>query len=183
MSTLNMRSLEMPRYGAVEIGGFSFDWIPFLDLGELFRRRNNLDRFNCLNNRYGVYCFFDTSGNVPYVGAIENRPLKDRIRQYFTFSHDALGNTFATRWMERSNSSYRDFKPYIERHRLGTLSIVRTDLTNEQKAVISDMENALICMFKPAYNVHRYRVTDDEYCRLASLYLLPSSSSPENSPG
>ena len=192
--------MNMTIQGIVRIGGFSFDWISFPDLTGLSQIEIFRGRFNCIDNRFGVYYFCDESESVPYVGlcgtkTIQTQYMKKRIRQYFKPYRLDTGNIFGKKWIERNHPSSQDvhqsyrenFRPYIEHLRLRTLSTVGTHLTDEQKitlpGVIKDMENVLIYKYKPTYNEHRYRLTADEQDSLTLLNVLPNSSPPENPPG
>ena len=188
MATVTPEDVIIPEFmktpGVVTISGFRFDRNLITHLTGLFRSpRNDLSRFDCVKDCYGVYYFFDESGDVPYVGlsgekADQQQDMKIRVSQHFKHSPGDTGATFWKAWKETNNASnkqdlplYReDYKPYIERHRLGTLSIDVSDLTYEEKTdlvvVIKGMEDALICKFKPTYNTPYYRVTDNEYCEL-----------------
>ena len=111
----------------IHIGGFDFEWILFEDLTGLTDERNNLSRFDCVKNRFGVYIFFDETKVVPYVGLCgktlrQKQYMKVRIGQYFKHRQDT-GNPFAKIWMDRNSKSYDDFKLYIGKCRLGTFSI------------------------------------------------------------
>ena len=161
--------------------GFQFDWILFPDLTGLFQEpENDLSRFDCVSNRYGVYFFFDNSRNIEYVGCIERRSIRHRIRQYFTFRWDH-GNKFGEYWIEQNcqdqcqdiNIPYRElYKPYIETLQLGTLSHESIDVID----VSNDMEKCLICMLQPPYNRNHYQtytpeITDCEQNELYSRLL------------
>ena len=183
MATARPEVVIIPEFmktpGVVTISGFRFDRNLITHLTGLFRDpSNDLSRFECVNNRYGVYYFFDESGGVPYVGLSgkktdQQQDMKIRVSQHFKHSHGDTGATFWKAWKETETNNpskkedhllYKeDYKRFIERHRLGTLSIDVSDLTCEQKtkliAVIKGMEDALICKFKPAYNIPYYRVT------------------------
>lgn len=174
----------------VRIGGFDFRRILFSDLKEFFPKQRFNILFNCVENRLGVYYFFDTSEEVSYVGYTRKQSIKVRINQYRTLGDS--GNSFWQAYEKQNpGSSFNDdFRPYVEGLRLGTISTDETTLTDEHKTklmvVSKGMEDALICKYEPTYNNHYYRVTDGEYCRLcslASLNVLPNISSPENSPG
>ena len=148
--------------GIARIGDFCFDWIPFPNLNGFFRRPNNLDYFNCVRSRYGVYFFFDSSRKVQYVGCTTKQNLRKRISQYIKHELDS-GNSFAKTWIE-ANHPYADrtsaesylehqkqkyrcyFKTYIEEIQLGTLSIcIERDetISDVLKAAICNMENFL----------------------------------------
>ena len=157
---------------------FQFDWILFPNLNGLFQEQNDLSRFNCVSNRYGVYFFFDNSRNVEYIGCIESRPIRDRIRQYFSCNWDS-GNKFGEYWIELNyqdpdiNIPYRGhYKPYIENLQLGTLSHESTEVID----MSNDMEKYLICKLQPPYNRNHYltytpEMTDCEQNELYSSLL------------
>ena len=177
--------------GNVTIGEFDFEKILITRLTGLFKQRNTLKRFNCVDKRYGVYYFFKVgSDNVPYVGLAgiktdQKQHMKNRLSQYFKFKLDS-GNQFGEKWVEENHPTYQDidqtyrehFKPYIERYQLRTLSIDVSNMSPDRKTklikVIKYMEHTLICKFKPPYNDPFYnRLTTDEQNRLASLNLFP----------
>ena len=183
MATATPEVVRIPE--VVTIGGFDFNRILITRLTGLFRQpQNDLSRFDCVKNCYGVYYFFDESGDVSYVGLSGEKPdqdqdMKIRVSQHFKHSHRDSGATFWKAWKKKNNESNKDdpelyledYKPYIERHRLGTLSINISNMNTERKTklieVINGMEYALFCKFKPTYNKgYYYRVTDNEYCEL-----------------
>lgn len=171
----------------VTIGEFNFDWILFPDLTEFFPIGRFNIYFNCVENSRGVYFFFNNeSGKVSYVGCTENRGIKERITQYRTLSK--TGNSFFTAYQKKHpDSSFCDFKTYVQDLRLGTLSINIRDPNPEYEtklmAVNKGMEYALICKFKPTYNAPLNILTSDEINTLTTLNMLPNISSPENSSG
>ena len=187
--------METTTRRSVTIRGFSFDWILFPNLRELFRVRRKLSCFNCVDNRFGVYYFLDESGSAPYVGLCGTQPkqtqyMKVRIRQYFKPSLDS-GNSFGKRWMLKNDRTYQCFQSYIANLQLATLSIIRTDLSCEQQktlmkdpGVLREMEKVLICKFKPAYNDPFYNIlTDDEQNNLTSFVESVANPPTENAPG
>ena len=157
----------------INVGGFSFKWFLFENLKGLSKKRNDLSRFDRVDNRFGVYIFFDESGSAHYVGLCgkehdQAQYMKKRIGQYFKNSHDQ-GNTFAERWMQKNGKSYEDFKLYTANCRLGTLATDSTTVNAQQNqellgdtGVLGDMERFLIYTLTPAYNVPIYRLTDNE---------------------
>ena len=154
------------------VGGFSFEWFLFDNLKGLSEEQNDLSRFNCVGSRFGVYIFFDESGRAHYVGLCGKKPeqeqdMKIRIGQYFKYKHDP-SNIFAKNWKCINNKPYDDFKPYIAKLQLGTLSIDGDiPISDKQKllgdtGVLGDMERFLIHTLAPIYNHPVYRLTNDE---------------------
>ena len=99
---------------ATTISGFSFDWILFPNLTGLFKERNNLSRFDCVKDRFGVYIFFENSGQVPYVGlcgqeSSQKQDLRKRISQYFKHRQDS-GVPFVKRWKQKNRKEYPDYQ-------------------------------------------------------------------------
>ena len=76
----------------VRIGGFDFCRILFSDLTEFFPKQRFNILFNCVENRLGVYYFFDESREVSYVGYTRKQSIKVRLNQYRT--HRDSGNSF-----------------------------------------------------------------------------------------
>lgn len=154
----------------IQIGGFHFERDLFSNLDGLSKRPNDLSRFDCVENRFGVYIFFDKSGSAHYVGLCGKEPeqeqyMRTRIGQYFKYRHDP-GNILAKNWMCRHSKPYDDFKPYIATLQLGTLSI-DGKISNKQRllgdtGILGDMERFLIHTLTPIYNHPVHRLTNDE---------------------
>lgn len=156
----------------IQIGGFHFEWNLFPCLEELSEEPNDLRRFDPLKNRFGVYIFFDETEVVPYIGLCgiksdQEQYMYQRIGQYFKHSHDS-GNTFAKKWMKKNNKDYEEFKLYIAKCQLGTLSTCGNISEDEKRkltgdtGVLGDMERLLIHTLAPAYNPSIYRLKNDE---------------------
>ena len=186
------------RRATVTISEFSFEWILFSDLSGLSNVRNKLHRFDCVKDRFGVYIFFDTSGSVPYVGLCGENPCQKkymyhRIAQHFV-NNPSTGSSFYNNWKTKQGEARLiTYKDFIANCQLGTLSIHITDLNCNQRnkliKTIGDIESALICKYKPAYNKpFLHGLTDNERNHLerfvaqhvTSSNRLPNTSPPAN---
>lgn len=155
-----------------KVGEFHFEWNLFSCLGGLSENENDLSRFNPLTDHFGVYIFFDEKKVVSYIGLCgkksdQKQDMRTRIGQYFKHKHDS-GNVFAREWMGKNQKKYKDFKLYIAKCQLGTLSTCgkipeadRCKLTGNT-GVLGDMERFLIYALTPVYNSPVYRLTNDE---------------------
>ena len=154
----------------IQIGGFHFEWNLFPCLGGLSEKRNDPSRFDPVKDHFGVYIFFDETKVVPYIGLCgkkskQKQDMRTRIGQYFKYECDT-GNIFALEWMENNQKKYKDFKLYIAKCQLGTLStcgnIHEDDKLTGNTGVLGDMERFLIHTLTPAYNSPVCRLTNDE---------------------
>ena len=152
------------------IHGLSFDWIQFPDLGglgqrETYRTHGRFDRFNCVDNRLGVYFFIHESQHVHYVGMSGEVPdhqyqtgnfMKYRISQHF--QPEDLGGNFRDYWYKENGYEKNDenfwhrFGPYIENLQLITLSTDGTNPNTINPEILREIERVFICEFRPTYN-------------------------------
>ena len=183
---------------SMTIQGFSFDWIQFPYLKGLIQghgTRGRFDRFNCVDNRFGVYFFIHVaSRRVDYAGKSgrdhnQARYLKYRISQHFQPSD--MGGNFRHNWLEQNGGTFKDdFGPYIENLQLITLSTDKTYPDTSILEILKEIERVFLCEFKPVYNRdipdHNdpfCRLTDDEQNRLTTCDVLSDLERPQQNNG
>lgn len=164
----------MTTTNGIWISGFKFEWIEFEDLHGLSESRNDLSRFECVVDRFGVYIFVYKTC-VLYVGRSGEKvgqgwDLKNRIGQYFKNKKDP-GVTFPDNWMKKEGCSYESFKKFIAECNLVTLSVeenneYRRKILFGNAGIIGAMEKFWICELSPLYNALGYRMTNDEENRM-----------------
>lgn len=165
----------------VTIGGFDFRRDTITDLSNFFSSNGFgfNDLINPVENRRGVYYFFDNEGSFSYIGCAPIQDIKTRIAQYRRES-DRKGNSFynAYRREHPESPEFEHFEQHVITLQLGTIS---TDLIfqnderkNTWKATAKGIEAALICKYKPIHNKMCYRVTDSECRQLSRDWLIPN---------
>ena len=152
-----------------------FDWIQFPDLGGLTHEETHghsdrFNRFNCVNDRFGVLFFINGPPRVQYIGmngenGAQDQSMTDRIRQFF-YLRDT-GNNLRINWTSEHPGG--NFRTYIENLQLITLSTVITEPRNEQlPGILAEIRRFFIHEFNPIYNIRilgpddRFVLTDDE---------------------
>ena len=164
--------MAIKKTGVVSIRGFVFDWILFPDLSGFFPKQEFNELFKCIENRHGVYYFFDNRSRiVSYLGCAPKQSIMVRIDQYRI--ERGTGNNFWINFHDQhTSSSFDDFKHHVQNLQLGTLS--GTNLTGQQdsEAVIEAMESFLICKLQPVYSAPCHSgLTDKDQNLLMSALL------------